>query len=116
MLDAVGDHHEQLLAFVHQNHEGEVSDSFLRELGLGDQFETLHLRPVRGIAHHVHVAQFGQITVTVRRVDFFLFEGDADLRGLFLDYGSLVGGGLTLAHLSDQVSVEGGRAGGVGRA
>jgi hypothetical protein len=91
-----------LLALVEKNHEAEVADALLEELGAGDQLEALHLPPVRRVPEHVDEEELRHVAVA--QLVALLLERRADRRALLVDARALVGLRLAGPHVSYQLA------------
>jgi len=63
VLERVRGEHEHVRFFGEEEHEPEVTDALLGEVGGGDELEALELAEVRRVAEHVHEEELGDVAV-----------------------------------------------------
>lgn len=88
LLQRVRDEGQNLLVLVQQQHNSEVSQTFVGETRTGYKLEAFDLAKMRGIAQHMDVKQLRDVVMSSERV--FLFEGCPNRGRLILYEGSLI--------------------------
>lgn len=72
LLEAVGDKRQDLLILIQQQHDPQISQSFIAKPWARNKFEAFDLTKVSRVAEHVDVEEFCDIVVTGEAV--FVFE------------------------------------------
>ena len=88
VLERVGDHGEELLVLVEQEHNAEVAELLVGKARGRDQLEALDLAKVGGVAEHVDVEQL--FNVGVPGISVFVLERGAYGCGFLVDDDALV--------------------------
>jgi hypothetical protein len=73
LLQRIRYERQHLLVLVQEEHDAQISETFIAESRTGHELQTLDLAEMGRVAEHVNVQQFGDIVVSRKGV--FLFEG-----------------------------------------
>lgn len=93
LLQGVRDQRKHLLALIQQQHDTQVSQTFVSETGTCYELKAFDLTEVGLEAEHVNVEEFGDIVVSC--VGVLFTEGGAYSGGLLFDQSTLICDGLS---------------------
>lgn len=80
------------MVLIEQQHDSQVTQSFVAKSRAGDELQTLDLTKMSWITEHVDVEQLSDVIVSRERI--ILLEGGANRSRFLLDDGALIGKGL----------------------